>query len=125
MRNGRASRRNRDFQSVLDARADFRDKDFNPMEVSNLKAIKNSDDDENYGNSRRSTKNKPGKKQESEEEEESEEEDNIYESLTSYADGHSQYGYDYKERKKNGKSRFYLPGDFSLPASLYNNLFEH
>jgi hypothetical protein len=63
------------------------------MEVT--KAIKNSDDDEDFGNSKKSTKNEISKNQESGEEE-SEEEEDIYENLTNFAEGHSQYGYQYK-----------------------------
>jgi SNF2 family DNA or RNA helicase len=81
---------------------------------------KQSEHDSDGVESRVLSKNR---KQEIEPEVESEEEYDIYEKLDQYADGHEQHGYQFKYYSK--KKRFYLPGDFSLPSSIYLNLFEH
>ena len=47
----------------------------------------------------------------------------IYDKLTQFADDSKSLQTEYKFNPEDDK--FYLPGDFSLPKSTYDNLFDH
>lgn len=47
----------------------------------------------------------------------------IYDKLTQFADDSKSLQTEYKFNPEDDK--YYLPGDFSLPKSTYDNLFDH
>lgn len=62
--------------------------------------------------------------QQSDDEVESEQDDGeTYDRLTSFVGDAKELGITYKQNPKNKK--YYLTGDFSLPAKIYENLFDH
>ena len=55
--------------------------------------------------------------------EEDSDEDMIYDKLTKFAEDSKSLQTEYKFNPDDNK--YYLPGDFSLPKSTYDNLFDH
>ena len=47
----------------------------------------------------------------------------LYDKLTQFADDSKSLQTEYKFNPEDDK--YYLPGDFSLPKSTYDNLFDH